>query len=308
MKAQRWTTSRFNGGNDMENSPEAEVQSTVREKFPTGRLLIVLLIVFLPVLILLGGVGILLAFRPTSATLPARIGRDCGTISDNTTGPRYDGPVVALVPTIGAEQCLFQAYQKCQTATLAYAVNVIDAGTTDTITIRAHGHTCSLQDTLYRFSTFGDTTLAGPYSCSLLAPQGKGMVVRHCGERGDVSLLPLDTFLPLVGEYCGEEQRAVAAGKACFWGAYAQCHAATLELYATAIRYFTVQPDGSTCTLTARIQVGPLYAPTAPYQAYPCQRLELSQSGLLAKECGSQGDILIPGPNTTPTPSLQMSV
>ncbi len=113
--------------------------------------------------------------------------------------------------------------------------------------------------------------------------------------------------LAWVGQHCGTLGGLRHVGNApaqegCLHAAYLRCQAATL-LYiqagvdAGAYHYLTVQPDGARCAVTDRVAtygVGPRHLAT-----YACLGMRFvpttgTQGGLVAQQCGAEGDIRIP--------------
>ena len=85
----------------------------------------------------------------------------------------------------------------------------------------------------------------------------------------------------------------------CFWQAYQQCHAATLNftkrgLDAGAIHAFTIANNNGQCSISDAIQTYIAPSPPKPGNTYNCTGLTREADGLHIAYCGDLGDILVP--------------
>jgi hypothetical protein len=85
-----------------------------------------------------------------------------------------------------AENCFWQAFQRCQPATLTYAENGLDAGTVNTFTLKSAGGKCAISDGVQHYIAPhppGNTTT---YTCSDVKLQSDGLYVFSCGNVGTI--------------------------------------------------------------------------------------------------------------------------
>jgi len=126
----------------------------------------------------LGGLG--QGPAPTS-TPPAQV-QKCGTVHT-----LHSQIVPADQKTARqAEQCFWQAFQRCQPATLTYAENGLDAGTVNTFTLKSAGGKCAISDGVQHYivpRAPGNTTT---YTCSDVKLQADGLYVFSCGNMGTI--------------------------------------------------------------------------------------------------------------------------
>ena len=120
------------------------------------------------------------------AGTPAVVGQNCGTVSK--------GFRVAGDPS-GPEDCLWQAWTRCQPATLVYTVFGVDTGDTHTVTVQPNNGGCEVRDAAQGYSANGGGSrgLITTYTCAGLerAPDG-GLIVHACGGEGDLTIPPAE--------------------------------------------------------------------------------------------------------------------
>jgi hypothetical protein len=131
-------------------------------------------------------------FRRLSTLPPPIIGQNCGSV--------HMGFPVAGDPT-RPENCLWNAWTRCQTATLVYSFFDVDEGETHTITVQPAQNGCGVRDAVQSHSSpVGGS--AGPvttYTCAGLERSADGgLVVRACGEEGDLKIPPKAPPTPAV--------------------------------------------------------------------------------------------------------------
>lgn len=192
------------------------------------------------------------------------IGQNCGTVYLGSPQP-YDAD--------NGEQCLWDAYVSCRTATLEVAAEGVDAGWDEGITIQRQRKNCVVSETVIawgggklfaqsaeRFST---------YQCAGLQTQKSGLVVKGCGHSGgEFGERSEDDFIPArpanqIGHVCGIIGNSypmsldlrsntepglldAATIENCFWQAYTTCQQpATLLFEQQAPVTGTDTPTGS---------------------------------------------------------------
>jgi hypothetical protein len=235
---------------------------------------------------------------------PRIVGKNCGQAFSG-----YGG--TTSVDPDQAEQCFWNAYATCQTATIVFELHGVDTGETHAITVQRRDTNCTLTDAVQGFSdNFGGSrSRVTTYRCLSLQQQHGGLLLSGCvGER--------DLYVPprppeQVGHVCGiveNTYNVVARGVAfannysvaqiedCFWQAYMACtHPATLiyqsdhETGELTTHTLVAQEQGGTCTVTDAVQG--LSQP----EVYTCAVLtQIAGGGLVAHGCGAEGDLTIP--------------
>ncbi len=96
-----------------------------------------------------------------------------------------DGTVTNTSSAKQAENCFWQAYQKCQPASLTFTTIAVDAGDIHDFTIRNNGQ-CSISDAVQHFIVPHRPTAPKTYTCAGLAQQQDGLHVLSCSSEGDI--------------------------------------------------------------------------------------------------------------------------
>jgi hypothetical protein len=272
---------------------------------------VVVLTIVLLVFLRLSGCGAGLLF-------PQIVGQNCGEAS--TAGN------VSRDPEKG-ELCLWHAYLRCRTATLVFAYEDVDTGSTHAITVQPGTHGCAITDNVEERGGHFPSLIVTTYQCTGLEQYAGWLVVTSCGTEGDVGLPP---SLPAaqVGHLCGtitleatathsaivmvRAPATVAGIESCFLKAYTSCTLATL-IYGTPgvpPEYVTpgVTPsDGliplhilvvwrpfGTCLLTDGLLLDP-WPPFHAWRYYDCAGLvPIASGGLVIHSCGAEGDLRLP--------------
>jgi hypothetical protein len=132
-------------------------------------------------------IGLASCGRPTA---PPVIGQNCGHVSE---GANVVGS--ASYP----EDCFWQAWARCATATLIFTHFGVDTGVTHTLTIQPRNGACALADAAqgYFASGTGRVYPVNVYACAGLerSPDG-GLVARGCGAEGDLVIPPPTPHTP----------------------------------------------------------------------------------------------------------------
>lgn len=122
-----------------------------------------------------GGTGGSPAATPAAA-------QKCGTIHTYPNGKLTD-PASAKT----AEDCFWQAYQKCQPATLIYDAGGVDTVATNTFTISSNsGGKCAITDKSQLSIVPATPAAPRAYSCTGMTQQQDGLHINACGDRGDI--------------------------------------------------------------------------------------------------------------------------
>ena len=111
--------------------------------------------------------------------------RKCGSVQ---TTPR--GLPLNAVTAKQAEECFWQAYQKCQPATLGFSSMSVDTVALHTFSIQNTGKNCTVTDTMQHAIVPAKLSAAKTYTCAAVAAKSDGLHFSSCGEEGDV-IVPL---------------------------------------------------------------------------------------------------------------------
>jgi hypothetical protein len=246
------------------------------------------------------------------------IGQNCGTVytsgvNSAQTDDADDG-----------EQCLWNAYSSCQTATLEIVESSVDAGRDFSVATQKRGAKCETSLTVIYWSQtrlpfFPFKESRETHQCAGLQQWMGGLQVTRCGSFGDVRIPPRPSNQ--VGHVCGsvwyDGQDVLSASdltsEECLWQAYTVCTRPATLLYTiqisgddTSSGYFAehtlvAQPERGACVLTDSVTSNAAVL-------YTCASLTWStQHNLTAHHCGAEGDVVIgaaptPTPTTTSTP------
>jgi hypothetical protein len=124
--------------------------------------------------------------QPTpTATQPAQT-VDCGKIQS-----RADG--IAPIDKVAAQQavnCFYQAYQKCQPATLMYSTFGVDAGVIHHFAVKNVNGSCAVSDGWQHYIAPRPPAGAITYSCASMNMQTDGLHIETCGDAGTI-VIPL---------------------------------------------------------------------------------------------------------------------
>jgi hypothetical protein len=121
----------------------------------------------------------------TTAVGPKVVGQNCGHVSAGTT------PFVSS-NSVTAENCLWQAWTQCRTATLVLTQFSVDTGVTRWITVQPARGACVVTDTVQHYMVPArQNQPVTTYTCAGLArsPDG-GLLVHSCGADGNLMLAP----------------------------------------------------------------------------------------------------------------------
>lgn len=207
-----------------------------------------------------------------------------------------------------AGQCLWDAYQTCQTATLVDQIYGVEGGdTTQAITIQQHGGSCAVTEVVQSYQGPNGHTSVSTYHCAGLQQlTGGELVLKSCGAAGDdEGLFP--QFPGQLGQICGLIQTAdgtvssgtrqangqvpVADIEGCFSQAYARCSQPATLIY-------QIYLSTGVTTHLLRVNVGQgscEITDDVGGQAYGCAGLaQLPAGGLVVQGCTAEGDVTLP--------------
>ena len=107
----------------------------------------------------------------------------CGSIRTNPQGIPLNGSAAKQ-----AEDCFWQAYQKCHAATLSFTTAGVDTVTVRTFTIQNNGEQCSVSDTVQHAIVPAPLSAAKTYTCTGVTEQADGLHFTGCGNDGNIIL------------------------------------------------------------------------------------------------------------------------
>ena len=119
----------------------------------------------------------------TPSSAPLVRATNCGRIIGHFSGASDQGAQ-------NAEQCFYQAYKQCQSATLGFVLMGVDTSDTYAFTVRpksSGGCALAAVDT-YFFASGGGRTTVKTYTCSGVMQQADALLAQGCGSAGDITV------------------------------------------------------------------------------------------------------------------------
>jgi len=109
----------------------------------------------------------------------------CGTVN-----ARQGEPTVVFngQDATTAEACFWQAYQQCQTKTLAFHLMGVDTGTTHTLWPIKENGTCHIADQVSNFSMIPQGNHSSFITCAKLQNTQQGLLLSECGTNPDLTV------------------------------------------------------------------------------------------------------------------------
>ena len=89
----------------------------------------------------------------------------------------------------GVEDCFWQAFQQCHSATLVFTQSDSEAGDINTFSLQSQNGICKVADSVQHFSTLHALKSPIAYTCSGIQKQGDGLHILSCGVLGTI-LIP----------------------------------------------------------------------------------------------------------------------
>lgn len=111
---------------------------------------------------------------------------DCGKIQSRANGIAPSDKAAAQQ----AVNCFYQAYQKCQPATLMFSSSGIDAGVIHHFAVKNVNGSCSISDGWQHYIAPQPPAGTITYSCASMNMQTDGLHIESCGTIGSV-VVPL---------------------------------------------------------------------------------------------------------------------
>jgi hypothetical protein len=117
-------------------------------------------------------------------TKPAQV-QKCGSVQMNPRGIPINGSGAKQ-----AEDCFWQAYQKCYAASLSFTTTGVDTILLRTFTIKNSGGQCAVSDAVQHAIVPAPLSAAKTYTCTSVTELVDGLHFSGCGNDGDV-VMPL---------------------------------------------------------------------------------------------------------------------
>jgi hypothetical protein len=121
---------------------------------------------------------------PTPTRPPQTV--DCGKIQSRLNGIAPSDKAAAQQ----AVNCFYQAYQKCQPATLMFSALGIDAGVIHHFAVKNVNGSCAISDGWQHYIAPKPPAGTITYSCASMNMQSDGLHIESCGEAGSI-VIPL---------------------------------------------------------------------------------------------------------------------
>ncbi len=116
---------------------------------------------------------------PTTSTQVQK----CGKVQTNPRGTPLD-----VTTAKQAEDCFWQAFQKCQPASLVYTLTGVDTIAVRTFTIQNNGVQCSISDAFQHSIVPQPLSATKTYTCAGVTQKPDGLHFSSCGVDGDVAI------------------------------------------------------------------------------------------------------------------------
>ena len=121
---------------------------------------------------------------PTPTRLAQTV--DCGKIQSRANGIAPSDKAAAQQAT----QCFYQAYQKCQPATLVFSSFGVDAGVINNLAVKNANGSCAVSDGWQHYIAPHPPAGTITYSCASMNMQTDGLHIETCGDAGTI-VIPL---------------------------------------------------------------------------------------------------------------------
>jgi hypothetical protein len=111
---------------------------------------------------------------------------DCGKIQSRVNS-------IAPTDKAAAQQaanCFYQAYQKCQPATLMFSAFGVDTGTIHHLSVKNTNGSCTVSDGWQHFIAPKPPSAITTFSCAGMNMQSDGLHINSCGQAGSF-VIPL---------------------------------------------------------------------------------------------------------------------
>ena len=152
-----------------------------QRRWTTQRAVAVMLLFCVLVVVALAACGSTVEGAQNPTPTPTLQVQKCGRVQ---TSPR--GLPLNAAMAKQAEACFWQAYQKCQPATLGFTSTSVDTVALHTFSIRTSGQNCSVTDAMQHAIVPAKLSAAKTYTCTVVAAKSDGLHFSGCGAEGDV--------------------------------------------------------------------------------------------------------------------------
>lgn len=123
--------------------------------------------------------------NPTPTPTTSTQAQKCGSVRTNPHGIPLNGTTAKQ-----AEDCFWQAYQKCQPASLGFTATGVDTVAVHTFTLQSNGQQCTISDAVQHAIVPAPLSAAKTYTCTGITQQADGLHFASCGNDGDI-VVPL---------------------------------------------------------------------------------------------------------------------
>ncbi len=107
--------------------------------------------------------------------------QNCGEVDTTLNGKALDASKAKM-----ASNCFWQAYQKCQVASLTLKVHSLDTGANHVFTTKNINGKCAITDTVTHYIVPNNAKTTRSYTCSGLTMQTDGLHFTACGSIGNI--------------------------------------------------------------------------------------------------------------------------
>ena len=121
---------------------------------------------------------------PTPTQAPQAV--NCGKIQSRTNNIAPTDKAAA----VQAANCFFQAYQKCQPATLVFSEFGVDTGAIHNLSVKSANGSCTVIDGWQHFIAPKPPSAITTYTCTGISMQSDGLHLNSCGQAGSF-VIPL---------------------------------------------------------------------------------------------------------------------
>ena len=121
--------------------------------------------------------------NPTPTPTTSTQVQTCGKVQTNPKGTPLD-----VTAAKQSEDCFWQAFQKCQPASLVYTLTGVDTITVRTFTIQNNSGKCTVSEAFQHSIVPQPLSIAKTYTCTGVTQKPDGLHFSSCGVDGDVSV------------------------------------------------------------------------------------------------------------------------
>jgi hypothetical protein len=117
-----------------------------------------------------------------STSTPSAQTVNCGQVNSSGLGLAPSAKAAAQK----AENCFYQAFQQCQSATLKFTSFGVDAGTIHNFAVKNVNGSCAITDGVQHYIAPNPPSAAITYTCATMQMQTDGLHIQACGDAGSI--------------------------------------------------------------------------------------------------------------------------